>query len=95
MSQEQSWDFAGIEGSAGQLEAAAKATADHLNDANASLHRLKDAWAGAGQGAYEAVQMDWDKKSQALNDALTKLKAATHEAGQGMSQTENAVTGMF
>lgn len=92
---EQSWNFGGIEGSAAQLESASKATEDHLAEANASLHRLKDAWAGAGQGAYEAVQMDWDKKSQTLNDALRALKQATAEAGQAMSQTENAVTGMF
>lgn len=92
---EQSWNFTGIDGSSGQMEKAAKDTEDHLAEANASLHRLKDAWAGSGQGAYEAVQLDWDKKSQALNDALRALKTATAEAGQAMSQTENHVAGMF
>ena len=92
---EQSWNFAGIEGGAGQIQGAVQTTQGLLDEGKSSLAKLAAAWGGSGSEAYQAVQQRWDQASAELNDSLKNLAARITEAGQAMAQTESGVTGMF
>jgi 6 kDa early secretory antigenic target len=89
------YNFTGIEGGAGAIQAAVSTTDGLLNEGQQSLAKLAEAWGGSGSDAYQAVQKKWDTASQELKDALQSLGRRTGEAGQAMSQTESGVTGMF
>jgi early secretory antigenic target protein ESAT-6 len=89
------YNFAGIEGGAGEIQGAVATTAGLLDEGKGSLATLQSVWQGQGQGAYEQVQMRWDATSAELNDALQKLAQAISEAGMNMASTESGVTGMF
>ncbi|CQD06323.1 WXG100 family type VII secretion target [Mycobacterium europaeum] len=92
---EQSWNFAGIEGGASQIQGAVAATQGLLDEGKSSLQKLSAAWGGSGSEAYQAVQQRWDQSSTELNDSLKNLAARITEASQTMAQTESGVTGMF
>jgi 6 kDa early secretory antigenic target len=92
---EQQWDFAGIEGGAGSIQAAVAATQSLLDEGKSSLAKLAAAWGGSGSEAYQAVQQNWDNTSAELNDSLKSLSQRISEASQAMAQTESGVTGMF
>ncbi len=92
---EQVWNFAGIEGGAGEIQGAVGTTAGLLDEGKGSLAALAAAWGGSGSEAYQAVQTRWDSTANELNTALQNLAQTISEAGQTMSQTEAGVTGMF
>ena len=91
----QDWNFAGIEGSAGDLAGAVNTTHGLLDEGKASLAKLATVWGGGGSEAYQAVQQRWDNTSMELNNALQNLAQAVGEAGEHMMHTESGVTGMF
>ena len=92
---EQVWNFAGIEGGAGEIQASVATTAGLLDEGKGSLGRLAAVWQGAGSDSYAAVQQRWDSTAAELNSALQNLAQTISEAGQTMGQTEAGVTGMF
>ncbi|HEX2284953.1 MAG TPA: WXG100 family type VII secretion target [Mycobacterium sp.] len=92
---EQVWNFAGIEGGAGEIHGAVGTTAGLLDEGKGSLAALASVWGGTGSEAYQAVQMRWDSTSSELNAALQNLAQTISEAGATMAQTEAGVTGMF
>lgn len=92
---EQVWNFAGIEGGAGEIQGAVSTTAGLLDEGKGSLAALAGVWGGSGSDAYQAVQMRWDNTSAELNAALQNLAQTISEASTTMSQTEAGVTGMF
>lgn len=92
---EQVWNFAGIEGGAGEIQGAVGATAGLLDEGKGSLAALAAVWGGSGSESYQAVQMRWDSTSTELNAALQNLAQTISEAGATMAQTEAGVTGMF
>ena len=92
---EQVWNFAGIEGGAGEMGSAVTRTENLLDEGKASLSALASVWGGTGSEAYQAVQMRWDATSLELNNALLNLAHTVANAGQTMAQTEASVTGMF
>jgi 6 kDa early secretory antigenic target len=92
---EQVWNFAGIEGGAGEIGAAVGTTAGLLDEGKGSLAALASVWGGSGSEAYQAVQMRWDSTSSELNAALQNLAQTISEASSTMAQTEAGVTGMF
>ncbi len=92
---EQVWNFAGIEGGAGEIGAAVQRTDSLLDEGKASLAALAAVWGGTGSEAYQAVQMRWDTASAELNAALLNLSHTISNAGQTMAQTEAGVTAMF
>jgi early secretory antigenic target protein ESAT-6 len=89
------YNFAGIEGGAGEISGAVATTNGLLDEGKGSLATLQSVWGGGGSEAYQQVQMRWDATSADLNDALQKLAQAISEAGQQMASTEAGVTGMF
>ncbi|OBA77133.1 hypothetical protein A5641_19345 [Mycobacterium sp. 1554424.7] len=95
MSGELHYNFAGIEGGAGQISAAVQSTHGLLDDGQASLQKLAAAWGGSGSEAYQDVQRRWDQASLELNQALDNLRLKIGEAGQAMAHTEAGVTNMF
>ncbi|MDH6244330.1 WXG100 family type VII secretion target [Mycobacterium sp. OTB74] len=95
MSGEQHWNFAGIEGGAGDILGAVSTTHGLLDEGKSSLMKLAAVWGGDGSQAYQAVQQRWDNTAAELNSALQNLAHAVSEAGQTMGQTEAGVTGMF
>ena len=92
---EQSWNFAGIEGGAGQIQGAVQTTQGLLDEGKSSLAKLAAAWGGSGSESYQAVQQRWDQTSAELNESLKSLSQRITEASQAMAQTESGVTGMF
>lgn len=92
---EQVWNFAGIEGGAGEINGAVSTTQGLLDEGQASLGALAAVWGGSGSEAYQAVQARWDNTSAELNTALQNLAQTISEAGSTMAQTEAGVTGMF
>jgi len=92
---EQVWNFAGIEGGAGEIHGAVGATQGLLDEGKGSLAALAAVWGGSGSEAYQAVQARWDNTSAELNNALQNLAQTISEAGSTMAQTEAGVTGMF
>ncbi|MEV0671257.1 MULTISPECIES: WXG100 family type VII secretion target [unclassified Mycobacterium] len=92
---EQVWNFAGIEGGAGEIQGAVGTTAGLLDEGKGSLATLASAWGGSGSEAYQAVQTRWDSTANELNQALQNLAQTISEAGQTMAQTEAGVSGMF
>jgi 6 kDa early secretory antigenic target len=92
---EQHWNFAGIEGGAGDIVGAVSTTHGLLDEGKASLSKLAAVWGGSGSEAYQAVQQRWDNTSMELNNALQNLAHTISEAGQNMAQTEAGVTGTF
>jgi early secretory antigenic target protein ESAT-6 len=92
---EQVWNFAGIEGGAGEIGGAVGTTAGLLDEGKGSLAALASVWGGSGSEAYQAVQMRWDSTSSELNAALQNLAQTISEASSTMAQTEAGVTGMF
>lgn len=92
---EQVWNFAGIEGGAGEIHGAVSTTQGLLDEGKASLGALAAVWGGSGSEAYQAVQARWDNTSAELNAALQNLAQTISEAGSTMAQTEAGVTGMF
>jgi 6 kDa early secretory antigenic target len=95
MSQEQSWNFTGIEAGASSIQGAVQTTQGLLDEGKGSLAKLADAWGGAGSEAYQQVQRRWDDTSAELNAALQNLATKISEASQAMAQTESGVRGMF
>ena len=92
---EMNYDFAGIEGGAGDILNAVGQTHGLLDEGKGSLTTLANVWGGSGSDAYVAVQTRWDNTANELNQALQSLAQAISEAGQTMAQTEAGVTGMF
>jgi early secretory antigenic target protein ESAT-6 len=92
---EQVWNFAGIEGGAGEVQGSVQTTASLLDEGKGSLAALAAVWGGGGSEAYQAVQQRWDNTSMELNAALQNLAQTISEAGQTMGQTEAGVTSMF
>lgn len=92
---EQLWNFAGIEGGAGDIQGAVQTTQGLLDEGKSSLASLAAVWGGSGSESYQAVQMRWDNTAAELNSALQNLAQTISEAGQTMGQTEAGVTGMF
>jgi ESAT-6 family protein len=92
---EQVWNFAGIEGGAGEVSSAVGTTAGLLDEGKGSLAALAAVWGGSGSEAYQAVQMRWDSTASELNAALQNLAQTISEAGSTMASTEAGVTGMF
>ena len=92
---EQTWNFAGIEGGAGEIHGSVGTTASLLDEGKGSLAALGAVWGGTGSEAYQAVQMRWDSTSNELNAALQNLAQTISESGSTMAQTEAGVTGMF
>ena len=89
------YNFAGIEGGAGEIQAYVGATNGLLDEGKGSLAALAAVWGGSGSEAYQNVQMRWDSTSAELNSALQNLAQTISESGQTMAQTEAGVTGMF
>ena len=83
----QDWNFAGIEGSAGDLAGAVNTTHGLLDEGKASLAKLASVWGGSGSEAYQAVQMRWDSASAELNAALLNLDDKSLEA-LGMNRAD-------
>ena len=50
------YNFAGIEGGAGEIQAYVGATNGLLDEGKASLAALADVWGGSGSQAYQEVQ---------------------------------------
>ncbi|CAM3596323.1 WXG100 family type VII secretion target [Mycobacterium frederiksbergense] len=92
---QQVWEFAGIEGSAGEIKAAVGVTNGLLDEGKASLASLASVWGGVGSEAYQAVQMRWDSTSAELNAALQNLAMTVSDSGQNMCQVDKGVMGMF
>jgi early secretory antigenic target protein ESAT-6 len=92
---EQVWNFAGIEGGAGEIGSAVQRTDSLLDEGKSSLMALAAVWGGSGSEAYQAVQQRWDTTSAELNAALMNLAQTVSEAGSTMAQTEAGVTSMF
>ncbi len=92
---EMQYNFAGIEAAASAIQGNVTTIHSLLDEGKASLGKLRAAWAGSGQGAYEAVQQKWDTTAGELNNSLQNLARTISEAGQAMSSTEGNVTGMF
>ncbi len=67
---EQVWNFAGIEGGAGEIGSAVQRTDSLLDEGKSSLMALAAVWGGSGSEAYQAVQQRWDTTSAELNAAL-------------------------
>ena len=78
---EQVWNFAGIEGGAGEIQGSVATTAGLLDEGKGSLAALAAVWGGTGSEAYQAVQMRWDSTSTELNSALQNL-AQTDQRGR-------------
>jgi early secretory antigenic target protein ESAT-6 len=91
----QKWDFAGIDGSAGDLHGAVNTTQGLLDEGKASLAKLASIWGGSGSEAYQAVQQRWDNTAMELNNALQSLGHAVSQAGGDMQSIEHGVTGSF
>ncbi|MCV7068552.1 WXG100 family type VII secretion target [Mycolicibacterium farcinogenes] len=89
------YEFAGIEGSAGDILSAVGTTNALLEEGKGSLASLAMVWGGEGSTAYQAVQNRWDSTAQELNEALKSLAHAISNAGEHMLHTEQGVTGMF
>ena len=92
---EQTWNFAAIEGGAGEIQGSVGTTAGLLDEGKGSLAALGAVWGGSGSEAYTAVQTRWDGTAAELNSALQNLAQTISEAGSTMGQTEQGVTGMF
>lgn len=92
---EQTWNFAGIEAAASQIQGNVTAIHSLLDEGKQSLTKLGAAWGGSGQEAYAATQAKWDGTSLELNNSLQNLARTISEAGQAMQSTEGSVTGMF
>ncbi len=92
---EQVWNFAGIEGGAGEIGSAVQPPLACSTRARPRSRRWPSVWGGTGSEAYQAVQMRWDTTSAELNAALQNLAQTISEAGSTMAQTEAGVTGMF
>jgi ESAT-6 family protein len=92
---EQVWNFAGIEGGAGEIHGSVATTAGLLDEGKGSLAALAAVWGGSGSEAYQAVQTRWDSTAAELNAALQNLAQTISESGATMAQTEAGVTGMF
>lgn len=95
MSDEQTWNFGGIEAGAGSIDKAVKQTAALLDRGTQALNNLEAAWAGDGSDAYQAVQLRWNRTSTELNDSLQSLALRIKEAREAMLLTESKITGMF
>lgn len=89
------YNFGGIEGGAGELQAAVQRTLGLLEEGQGSLARLQSAWIGEGSMSYQAVQQRWDNNSMEINQALQSLGHAVSNAGQNMGTAENGVIGTF
>lgn len=92
---EQTWNFAGIEGGAGEIHGSVGTTAGLLDEGKGSLASLAAVWGGSGSDSYQQVQTRWDSTANELNSALQNLAQTISEAGSTMAQTEAGVTGMF
>jgi 6 kDa early secretory antigenic target len=92
---EQSWNFTGIEAGASSIASSVQTVQGLLDEGKQSLAKLANAWGGTGSDAYQAVQHDWQQKSDDLNNSLQALSHTITEASQAMSSTERGVSGMF
>jgi len=92
---EQAWNFAGIEGGAGEIQGAVQTTQALLDEGKQSLAKLSSAWGGSGSDAYQAVQQRWDATSNELNTSLQTLSTTISDAGSSMAQTESGIQGLF
>lgn len=92
---QQVWEFAGIEGSAGEIKSAVGVTQGLLDEGKGSLAALAAVWGGMGSEAYQEVQMRWDSASAELNAALQNLAMTISESGMNMLQCDKGVKGMF
>ncbi|BBY23810.1 WXG100 family type VII secretion target [Mycobacterium stomatepiae] len=95
MSEAQSWNFSGIEAGASSIAQSVQTVQGLLDEGKQSLAKLAEAWGGSGSEAYQAVQNDWQTKSDELNNSLQSLSHTITEASAAMASTEHGVSGMF
>lgn len=92
---QQVWHFAGIAQSADGIRKAGVGVTAEQGQIKSNLTTLASIWGGSGSEAYQALQLRWDNKSEAVNQALTNLANAIDQAQADMGSTDLKVQGRF
>jgi len=95
MSDSLSYNFSGIEGASGAVQGQVSNIQGLLDQGGQCVQKLANVWGGSGSDSYQVTQQKWDTTASELNAALKDLSSKVSEAGSGMQQTEQGVTGMF
>lgn len=59
------------------------------------LGPLVEGWQGEAQGAWQAVQQEWDTSLEEMRQVLAKIETALVQIAESYQETEKGVTGMF
>ncbi|ASR34121.1 type VII secretion protein [Prauserella marina] len=66
-----------------------------FEDLKGRLAPLVDSWQGEAQGAWQAVQAEWDTNLEDLEAVLAKIATALPQIADGYQSTDKAVQGFF
>ncbi|MBU8814043.1 MULTISPECIES: WXG100 family type VII secretion target [Mycolicibacterium] len=92
---QQIWNFPGITASADGIRKATTMVAAEESQIKGNLTTLASIWGGASSDTYQALQLRWNTKSEAVNQALTNLANAIDQAAMDMASTESKVGARF
>jgi WXG100 family type VII secretion target len=63
-----------------------------FDDLQAQVNQLAPTWDGVSKDAYLSVQQDWNRVSEALNQALQQMGSGVDNANSNFQSAENANT---
>lgn len=87
--------FAAVEEAGANITTTFHKMTQELDDLKARLAPLAEAYQGQARDAWNAVQTDWNKNQDELNQVLSSIGTAVSQAAQDYQQTEGGVTRMW
>lgn len=82
-------------GVSGQLAAHAAQIEGSLGALGRAVAPLGSDWAGAAQGRFEALWLEWQRSAAALHDALTGISQLTRNAAVAFERNDAQIAGTF
>jgi len=79
----------------GQIRTGANGIKSQLDDLDAQVSKLRAAWSGSAQEAYDDAQRKWTQSLTELNTLLQQISSKTEEIAGHYTQSDNSSAGRF
>lgn len=79
----------------GQIRTGAQGIKSQLDTLEGEVNKLRGAWDGSAQAAYDQAQIKWTQSLNALNELLERISVKTEEISQGYVSQDHSSAGRF
>lgn len=80
---------------AGQIRGGSQSIRAELDRLESEVNKLRGAWGGEAQVAYDQAQLKWNRSLSEMQQLLTQIAGKTEEISGQYQQTDKSAAGRF